>query len=146
METKGNAIGNTNAAYGQETRTRALEALLSSKSISAAATKSGFAETTLARYLKEPDFLEAYREASSRCYSFTVDVLKTASIQAIATLVEVMNDPRTSDRIRLEAARSILDAATKGMATFAEKPSHHAWGDTPIPDRVELLTANGNGK
>ena len=92
---------------------QAIGALLSEQTLGGAAEKAGVSEVTIRRWLKLPDFLAAYREARREVVEKAVAQLQQSSWAASATLIRLLGSG--SDSIRLQAARTILDQANKGL-------------------------------
>ena len=92
---------------------QAIAALLSEATVGTAAEKAGVGEVTLYRWLKLPDFLAAYREARREVVEKAVAQMQQSSWAASATLIRLLGSG--SDSIRLQAARTILDQANKGL-------------------------------
>jgi hypothetical protein len=93
----------------------ALVALLSHRSIEDAARAVDIAPKTLMRWLKEPEFNAAYREARRLAFSQSVARLQQACGAAVSTLLKVMVDPNTPASTRVRAADSVLDHSAKAI-------------------------------
>jgi hypothetical protein len=94
---------------------RAILALLSAPTISAAAANVGIGETTLYLWLKEPSFAAAYRDARREAVQHALGRLQEASSEAAEVLKTVMNDPKTPANNKIAAASKILDMSVKGV-------------------------------
>tara|TARA_B100000315_G_scaffold208387_1_gene203651 strand:+ start:150 stop:518 length:369 start_codon:yes stop_codon:yes gene_type:complete len=90
----------------------AIGALLSHPTISAAAQSVGLGEATLRRWLKEPDFLGAYRATRRDALEHCVVLLQKAGSAAVEALQQSLQ--ATSEGVRLRAACAILDYSMKG--------------------------------
>ena len=90
----------------------AIGALLSHPTISAAAQSVGLGEATLRRWLKEPDFLGAYRATRRDALEHCVVLLQKAGSAAVEALQQSLR--ATSEGVRLRAACAILDYSMKG--------------------------------
>ena len=93
----------------------AIVALLSYRSIDEAAHAVGISSNTLLRWLKDPEFDAAYREARRAAFSQSIARLQQMSGAAAATLGKVMVDPNTPPSTKVRAADSILDHAAKAI-------------------------------
>lgn len=93
---------------------RAIETLLREPTTRAAAATAGVSEKTLWRWLSDPAFARAYREARSRLLESTLTTLQAASVEAVKVLQEVMNGYEVQPAARVSAARAVLDFALKG--------------------------------
>jgi transposase-like protein len=109
----------------------AVAALLMHRNIEEAARSVGISKQTLLRWLKLPEFQEAYRAARRAAVSQSNARLQQASSAAVSTLLKIMIDPsapasaRAADRILergqqgleiedLEVRLSALEEATEG--------------------------------
>jgi transposase-like protein len=95
----------------------AIVALLSQRNVEEAARAVGIAPNTLRRWLKQPEFDAAYREAKREVFSQSIARLQGASSAAASTLIKLMLDASTPAATRVRAADSILDRAGKAMET-----------------------------
>src|SRR5271168_3540188 len=93
----------------------ALLALLSQRSIEEAARAAGVGPRTLYRWMKEPDFDAAYREAKRASFSQSKARLHQMASAAVTTLGKEMLDPHTPPATKLRAADSILDYTAKAI-------------------------------
>lgn len=92
---------------------RAIIALLTEPSIKDAALIAGVGETTLFRWLKQPDFLTAYREARKEVITQTISRVQKASGKAVSTLYDVMDHEEAPHSSKVSAAKIILDTTFK---------------------------------
>jgi len=95
---------------------RALEALLEHTTREKAAAAIGVHPTTLWRWLKNPDFQQALREARREAFWQSVGRLQQASPMAVETLLAILTDPEAPAGGRVRAAQAILDRAHKSFA------------------------------
>jgi len=105
------------AGHGEkEIRLRevAIAALLSEKTVLAAATKVGIAESTLRAWMKEPDFTYDYRLARRAVVRQATDRLAATCAEAVANLLDVMNNSK-NDGSRVAASKAVLDFAFKAI-------------------------------
>jgi hypothetical protein len=93
----------------------AIAALLLHPSIEHAAKAANLATNTLLRWLKEPEFEAAYREARRAAFGQSVARLQQASGAAVTTLLKVMVDPNTPASTRVRAADSVLSHGAKAI-------------------------------
>ena len=93
----------------------AIVALLTQKNIEEAARSIGIGSATLLRWLKDPDFDTAYREARRAAFRQSVARLQQASGAAVTTLLKLMIDPTTPPSTRARAADSVLDHSAKAI-------------------------------
>jgi hypothetical protein len=93
----------------------AILALLTSRSVEEAATTANVPPRTLHRWLKEPAFDAAYREAKRAAFSQAIARLHQMSGAAALTLGKVMADPQTPPSTKVRAADSILNHTAKAI-------------------------------
>ena len=93
----------------------AIVALLTQKNIEEAARSIGIGSATLLRWLKNPDFDKAYREARRAAFRQSVARLQQASGAAVTTLLKLMIDPATPPSTKARAADSVLDHSAKAI-------------------------------
>ena len=93
----------------------AIAALLSQRNIDEAARTIGVAPNTLLRWMKEPEFDVAYREARHDAFSQSIARLQQASSAAVSTLLKIMIDPSVPASTRVRAADSVLDHSAKAI-------------------------------
>jgi hypothetical protein len=88
----------------QHRREAALAALLTERTLAAAAAKAGLAERTLKGWLAEPTFAAAYAGARQEVLRGTVVALAVASGKAVDTLVALLEDHNPHARARAAVA------------------------------------------
>jgi len=103
------------ALGAKKTRKRelALAALLAEPTVEAAAVKAGVSPVTLWRWLQEPDFHEAYRDARRKVVSQAVSHLQNAATEAVEALRR--NLMAESPSVQVRAAVAILTQAFRGV-------------------------------
>ena len=94
---------------------KAIAALLTEPTITAAATKVGIGERTLHTWLSERPFVDAYRTARREAVTQAVARLQQVSTAAVAVLVQVMADKKTPAGTRVVAAKTVLDMAIRAV-------------------------------
>ncbi len=94
---------------------RALHALLTEPTIEEAARAAGIGERTLYRWLNDPPFVAAYREARRQAVQRATGRLQQAANDAVTTLQNVMMDAEAPAPARVNAAKSVLDLAVKAV-------------------------------
>jgi hypothetical protein len=92
---------------------QAIAALLSHRSVEDAAREVGITANTLLRWMKEPEFQAAYREARRRVFSHAIGRLQDAAGAAATTLLKIMVDPNAPAATRLRAIEIVLEQAAK---------------------------------
>jgi hypothetical protein len=93
----------------------AIAALLSQRNLDDAARTIGVAPNTLMRWMKEPEFDTAYREARRAAFGQSLARLQQAASAAVSTLLKIMVDASAPASTRVRAADSVLDHAAKGI-------------------------------
>jgi hypothetical protein len=93
----------------------AIAALLTHRNIEEAAGAAGIGARTLLRWLKLPEFQNAYRQARREVYGQAVARLQQGTSAAATTLLKVMIDPSTPASVRVRAADSVLNHAAKAI-------------------------------
>jgi hypothetical protein len=107
-------------------RARAVTALVTTESLTAAATASGLSERTLRRYLAEPEFRQQYRAAAREQAQQAASAVLAASLKAVEVLAQCMDTGTPATKTR--AARVVLDLALRIV-------------DDDVAARLDLLEA-----
>lgn len=101
---------------------KALLSLLQAGDIRRASKQAGIGEATIYRYLKEKEFIAAYRQARRESLEVAIRKLESLTGEAIETLREVMNNTENTASQRAGAAKTILELAFKIQDNdFAER-------------------------
>ena len=91
----------------------ALQALLKNPTRSAAAAAAGIDEKTLRSYLRDPEFIAAYRAAFDDLVDAATRRAQQTINPAIVTLMQICMDRETSPAVRVSAARALLEFAAR---------------------------------
>ena len=94
---------------------RAIAALLTQRNIEEAAKSIGVGANTSLRWMKEPEFTRAYREARRQAVGQSIARLQQATSAAAATLMKIMVDQNAPASTRVRAADSIFNHAAKAI-------------------------------
>ena len=94
---------------------QAIAALLTQRNIEEAAKSIGIGANTLRRWMKEPEFNRAYREARRQAFGQSIARLQQATSAAAATLMKIMVDQNAPASTRVRAADSIFNHAAKAI-------------------------------
>jgi len=94
---------------------QAIAALLSQRNADEAARSIGIATRTLFRWLQEPAFAAAYRDAKRAAFSQAIARIQTMTAAAVSALGKVLVDPSAPAASRVRAADSILEHAAKAI-------------------------------
>jgi hypothetical protein len=102
---------------------KAMTALLTCPSITAAAQQCGVAEVTLYRWLKQDDFQQAYRDARRQVVQGVIAQCEQAGTALITTLRAIVDNQDTPPMARIQAAKVVLDVMFKAWTfeTIAEQ-------------------------
>jgi hypothetical protein len=102
------------AKFGRK-QEEAIAALLTHRGIDEAAKAVGISAKTLLRWMQEPGFAKAYREARRTAYSQSIARLQQASSAAAATFLKLMIDPTAPAAVRLRAADLVFTHGAKSI-------------------------------
>src|ERR1043165_656089 len=67
------------------------------------------------RWMKEPEFDAAYREARRSAFGQSISRMQQASTAAVTTVLKLMVDPNVAPSTRLRAAYIVLDRTAKAI-------------------------------
>ena len=95
---------------------QAIAALLSCRNVEDAARQVGIGTNTLRRWMKQPEFEAAHREAREALLSQAIARLQGASGAAANTVLKIMLSPDVSAGTRLRAAEIVLERAAKASS------------------------------
>jgi hypothetical protein len=90
-----------------------ISCLLRCGTLAEAARQSEISESTILRWLKEPEFASQYRQARRAQLELTFHAVARSATTAIATLLQVMQSPDKFSSARVSAARAVLDLALR---------------------------------
>ena len=93
----------------------AIAALLTQRNIEEAAKSIGVGANTSLRWMKEPEFTRAYREARRQAVGQSIARLQQATSAAAATLMKIMVDQNAPASTRVRAAEAIINHAAKAI-------------------------------
>jgi hypothetical protein len=93
----------------------AIAALLTQRNIEEAAKATGIAPNTLLKWMQEPEFQIAYREARRAAFSQSIARLQQGTSAAATTLIKLLLDPNTPASVRARVADSIFNHAAKAI-------------------------------
>ena len=92
---------------------KALQALLVSRTRTEAAKAAGIGESTLREYMKDPEFLDRYREAFGNLVQDATRQAQQALTLALSTLTEIMENTGEQATARIQAARYLVEYALR---------------------------------
>ena len=104
-----------NVAQLTPNQEEAILALLSNPTVEHAARAAKITPRTLYRYLKDPEFNAAYRQARWTAFGQCTARLQQASSAAVSALLKALVDPTTPAAVKVRAADSVLDHAVKAL-------------------------------
>ena len=93
----------------------AIAALLTQRNLDEAAKTIGIATNTLLKWMKQPEFDAAYRQARREAFGQAVARLQQGTSAAATTLLKTMIDPATPASVRVRAAEAIFNHAAKAI-------------------------------
>jgi pantoate kinase len=96
-------------------RDQAIGALLTHRNLETAARAAGIGVNTLSRWMKEPEFEAAYREARRLAFSQSIGRLQEAAGAAVTTVLKIMVDANAPPGTRLRAAEVVLAHGIKAI-------------------------------
>lgn len=97
-----------------QSKARALSAMLESNTLTEAAEKAGISRKTLYNYIRDdPAFGLAYRTARDQMAVEQMEALNNGTQRATRLLLDLMEDAEQPAGIRMKAAQTILTAAAK---------------------------------
>jgi len=102
------------AKFGRK-QEEAIAALLTQRNIDEAAKSIGISPNTLLKWMKQPEFLTAYREARRDAYRQAIARLQQGTSAAATTLLKTMIDPSTPASVKVRAAEAIFNHAAKAI-------------------------------
>jgi hypothetical protein len=91
----------------------AIVALLVASTVVDAAKTCDVSESTLRRWMQEPDFVASYRRARERMLETAINKVCSSASQAADVLLEISRNEHASSSSRVSAARAILEIAVK---------------------------------
>jgi hypothetical protein len=94
---------------------RAILALLEHPTLEKAAEAVGIHPTTLRRWLRQPEFQEALRQARREKFSQSMGLLHLGTNAAISNLLKIMRDPNQPGSTQVRAIDSLLNRVTKAI-------------------------------
>ena len=93
----------------------AIAALLTQRNLDEAAKAVDITARTLLRWMKEPEFGAAFREARRTAFSQAVGKLQQGAPAAATALLKIMLDSQTPASVRVRAAECILNQSAKAI-------------------------------
>ena len=94
---------------------RAIIALLNEQTISRAAGVAEVGQRTLYRWLRQPEFSRAYREARREAFGQAIALTQRYAPVAVNTLVQVMMDDGAPSSSKVAAATTLLRFGREGI-------------------------------
>lgn len=92
---------------------KALQALLVSCTRAEAAATAKIGESTLREYMKDPEFIQRYRQAFGDMVQDAARQGQRALSPALSALQEIMENREETAQARISAARSVLEYSMK---------------------------------
>jgi hypothetical protein len=92
-----------------------IAALLTQRNMEEAARTAGVGIRTLLRWMKLPEFQQAYREARRAAFGQAIARLQQGTSAAATTLLKLLIEPGTPASVRARVADSIFNHAAKAI-------------------------------
>jgi transposase-like protein len=102
------------AKFGRK-QEEAIAALLTQRNIDEAATSIGIAPNTLLKWMKQPEFQAAYREARRDAYRQAIARLQQGPQRPRPWLLKTLIDANTPASVKVRAAEAIFNHAAKAI-------------------------------
>lgn len=96
-------------------REAAIAILLQTSTLVDASKQIGISYSTLWRWLQEPNFQRALKEAKKQAVSHATSTLSKICHESVLTLQEIMNDNEAPASARVSAAKCVLESGLKGI-------------------------------
>ena len=103
-----------NSSLGRK-QEQAIAALLTQRNMEDAARSAGIGIRTLLRWMKDPGFEHAYREARRDAFGQSIARLQQGTSAAATTLLKLLIDTNTPASVRARVADSIIAHATRAI-------------------------------
>jgi len=94
---------------------KAIVALIETGTIKEAAEVAGIGQTTIFRWMQDPQFRRAYKDARSRLVELAISQVQKVCGEAVLVLHSIMKDKKLPASARVSAARTTLDFAMRGV-------------------------------
>jgi hypothetical protein len=104
----------TGTKFGRKME-EAIAALLTQRNVEEAAKAINVSTKTLLRWMKEPEFDTAYREARRKAFGQSIARLQQGTSAAATTLLKLLIDASTPASVRARVADSIFNHAAKAI-------------------------------
>lgn len=111
---RGKPMTGHGSKFGRK-KDEAIVAILTQRSVDDAARSVGISTPTLLRWMKIPEFQDAYRAAKREAFAQSVGRLQQASAAAVSTLLKIMIDPMAPTSSRVRAAVSVIEKTQKAL-------------------------------
>jgi hypothetical protein len=95
----------------------AIVALLTQPTLGEAAKNAGIGESTLWRWLQEPEFNQLYRESRQQALTQAICRLQQVASQAVDCLAEIIANEDAPTSSRVTASKAVLELALKATET-----------------------------
>jgi hypothetical protein len=89
---------------------KAISNLLTFATVEEAAEKTGIVQSSLRRWMKEPQFCAEYETAKEQVLGTAKERLRSGTLAAVEVLLEVATDKESPASARVQAARSVLES------------------------------------
>jgi len=94
---------------------RAIVALMNEQTVAKAAAAADVGQRTLYRWLRDPNFAHAYREARRQAFGQAIALTQRYAPLAVNTLAQVMMDKTAPHHAKVSAATNLLRFGREGL-------------------------------
>jgi hypothetical protein len=94
-------------------REQSIAALITQPTVELAARQAGGSYSTLNRWIRDEQFAAEVKAARNELLQSAIDRLKSTALQAVGTLIEIANNPASSETARVTAAKALIDYALR---------------------------------
>lgn len=98
-----------------------ISALLSNSTNAAAAEELNISETYLYKRMRSPEFQDLFSEAKKILFKSCLEQTQRSIMDAVGTMIDIMNDTENSAQVRLNAAQAVVTAATRLQASATKE-------------------------
>jgi hypothetical protein len=106
-------LGSPNGSFKLRPLLTPAAAHYSGATLAEAAASCNISESTIRRWLKDPDFSRHYMEARRRTLEATVNLLGHKAVGGVLTLSDISESKEAPAAVRVSAARSLVELAIK---------------------------------
>ena len=102
-------------AKKQRLMEQTIQALLTSPTVGKAAEMAGVSETSIRKWLKEPDFRRKYRETRQNMFETAMGSVQAKLQEGVSVMWKLVMDEATPATARVQAFRCLTEMAFRGQ-------------------------------